>query len=856
MNHSDINIETLTIEQLRKYATKLNREELFHLYHSYRKAIKEIKKELFPNIIRIPLKIADVFKDSPKGSVFIQYCHDNDWYTLHDIKHFDFHNTHIAKIGGASMDKIHQRFNDMKQDYEACMKVASLTSLVPECNHMMKASVLTHYGLPLKLVEAYQLQQLSIADLDQLNLNGEDYYYMVKALQHMEAPFIETFVNAWNELSPSYQNIIWNRIQGKTLETIGQEEGKTRERVRQIIAKTATDMEKHISTLMDMFVVDPKTGISVSEISEQFSDSKLCEIFLYLLKQNQYYTYLSFSHRFIIKSQIPDGFFHNLFERVKTCIKDGMNYYDLLVELDDIFEQQSFFTTQDLRGYLHACGYLLYGDFVSKNNASVALISHDAIKRHFEFDIKLDGDADNEDMAKLRHILKTNYHLDFTSNNRALAAAITRNTSLIVLCGRGRYCPIEKVQCDSSILEALYYGIMNHKASTVYYSDLFTRYRHTLLATTNITNHHFLHGILTTYFADSFHMSKDYFTKSGNRVDVIDHSIIKMMQAKKGPISFQEMMENFPSLSRSRIAFVLQRNQNMIQWSKDEYNLMENIKDENKNFDNFLTDLFHQYNGYLSAVLLYEKMQEYDLDFLQQNQMHDERSLYYYMEYRYQHLYAFRYPHISMDKDEKKKLSTLYIASQCCNFTDFFDWKQYVDFSHTMRWKEATVYTILPILNENYRKISNQMFIRKNAFSINEEQKQEIKHTIQKLMKSNQFVSISSIEDYQIFPQLSLSWNEYLMESIIANDLEDYTLIAPMDKDRRYVRSIILPTASNIQTYDELVMNVMKKEGIECCSEAEMKMLLKKHKLMRNTIPQDLYHSSCIWYVNEIFGIS
>ena len=45
MNHSDINIETLTIEQLRKYATKLNREELFHLYHSYRKAIKEIKKE-------------------------------------------------------------------------------------------------------------------------------------------------------------------------------------------------------------------------------------------------------------------------------------------------------------------------------------------------------------------------------------------------------------------------------------------------------------------------------------------------------------------------------------------------------------------------------------------------------------------------------------------------------------------------------------------------------------------------------------------------------------------------------------------------------------------------------------------
>ena len=856
MNSFDINIETLTIEQLRKYATQLNREQLFQLYYNYKKAVKDIKKELFPNIIRIPLKIEEVFKDCTKGPLFIQYCHDNGWETLHDIKHFDFHNTRIAKIGSSSMDKLHQRFNKAKDDYEACMKVASLTSLIPQCNHSMKASVLTHYGLANEIVAQYQLDNLQIADLDYLNLNGLDHYRMVKALLHMQAPFIDTFLNAWNKLTPSYQNIIWSRVQGKTLETIGNEEGKTRERVRQIIAKTAADMEKHICTLMDTFVMDVSAGISEAEISEQFTDTKLCEIFLYLLKQNKHYTYLSFAQRFIAKNQVPNRFFQDLFERVKQCIKEGINYYDLLVELDDIFEHQSFFTTSDLRSYLHACGYLLYGDFVSKNNASVALISHDAIKRHFEFDIKLDSDKNNEDMAKLRHILKNHYHLDFTSNNRALAAAITRNTSLIVLCGRGRYCPIEKVQCDSSILDALYYGIMNHKASTFYYSDLFTRYRHTLLKATNISNHHFLHGILTTFFSDSFHMSKDYFTKSGNRVDVIDHAILAMMKEKQGPISFNEMVENYPSLNRSRVAVILQRNRNMIQWSKDEYNLMENIQDQDKNFDAFLQEQFHQYNGYLSAVLLYEKMQEYDPEFLQLNQMNDERSLYYYMEYRYQHLYAFRYPHISMNKEEKKKLSTLYIASQCCNFTDFFDWKQYVEFSNTMRWKEATIYTILPILNENYRKINNKMFIRNTAFVLTDEQKAEISKEIKNKMRSNQFLSIQNIENYQLFPQLSLPWNEYLLESIVEHDLDDYTLIAPMDKDRRYVRSIIIPKQSNIQSYDELVVSIMKKENLECCSESQMKQLLKKHKLMRNTIPQDLYHSSCMWYVNEIFGIA
>lgn len=856
MDHNHIEIETLTIAKLKEYASTLNREQLFQLYQNYTKALKEVKKELFPNIISIPLKIKDVFMNCPKGNVFIEYCHQQGFETLNDLKHFDFLHTRIAKIGASSMDKIYQCFKETKEDYESCMKIASLSSLIPSCNHMMKASILTHYGLSMELSDKYQLQDLTIADLDQLELCGLDYYYMVKALYHMQTPFIDTFIQAWNQIPSSNRNIIWNRIQGKTLETIGKEEGKTRERVRQIIAKTVTDLESHISTIMDTFMITPNQGISVSEISDQFSDTKLCEIFLYLLKQNRNYVYLSFAQRFIHRNLIPNDFFHHLFERIKNCIKDGINYYDLLVELDDVFEQQAFFTTQDLRSYLHACGYLLYGDFVSKNNASIALISHDAIKRHFDFDIKLDGDSDNEDMAKLRDILKTYYHIDFTSNNRALAAAITRNTSLIVLCGRGRYCPIEKVQCDSSVLEALYHAIMNHPSSTFYYSDLFTTYQHTLLSTTNINNHHFLHGIMTTYFADSFHMAKDYFTKSGNQVNVIDQAIIAMMKERKGPISYQEMMETYPSLNRSRIAFILQRNQNIIQWSKDEYNLIENITYEQESFEPFLRDLLHQYNGYLSAVLLYQKMKEYHPEFLQLNHMNNERSLYYYIEYRYQHLYSFRYPHISETLLDKKKLSTFYIASQCCNFTDFFDWKKYVEFANKMKWKEATMYTVLPILNQNFRKISNNLFIRKSAFVLTDNQKTKINQILHEMMLKDGFLSIHSIEDYQIFPQLPLRWNAYLLESIVANDLDDFTLIAPMDKDRRYVRSIILPKSFHIQSYDELIVNIMKKEGMECCNETQMKNLLKKYKLMRNTIPQDLYHSSLLWYVNEIFGIA
>jgi hypothetical protein len=148
------------------------------------------------------------------------------------------------------------------------------------------------------------------------------------------------------------------------------------------------------------------------------------------------------------------------------------------------------------------------------------------------------------------------------------------------------------------------------------------------------------------------------------------------------------------------------------------------------------------------------------------------------------------------------------------------------------------------------------MFIRNTAFVLTDEQKAEISKEIKNKMRSNQFLSIQNIENFQLFPQLSLPWNEYLLESIVEHDLDDYTLIAPMDKDRRYVRSIIIPKQSNIQSYDELVVSIMKKENLECCSESQMKQLLKKHKLMRNTIPQDLYHSSCMWYVNEIFGIA
>jgi hypothetical protein len=80
-----------------------------------------------------------------------------------------------------------------------------------------------------------------------------------------------------------------------------------------------------------------------------------------------------------------------------------------LIESELLKHSIWFFDIEDIMNYLIDKKYHFYGEYVTKNKKQYGHVCHDAVRKFFEFDIKLDSDENNEDMARLRQMIARHY---------------------------------------------------------------------------------------------------------------------------------------------------------------------------------------------------------------------------------------------------------------------------------------------------------------------------------------------------------------------------------------------------------------------------------------------------------------
>ena len=74
----------------------------------------------------------------------------------------------------------------------------------------------------------------------------------------------------------------------------------------------------------------------------------------------------------------------------------------------------------------------------------------------------------------------------------------------------------------------------------------------------------------------------------------------------------------------------------------------------------------------------------------------------------------------------------------------------------------------------------------------------------------------------------------------------DYDVIHPVMKDRRYQRGIIVDKSKNIKTYPQIVAAVMDNLGYREMPESHFLSFLLLHNLARKVIPSELEDSDFI----------
>lgn len=111
-------------------------------------------------------------------------------------------------------------------------------------------------------------------------------------------------------------------------------------------------------------------------------------------------------------------------------------------------------------------------------------------------------------------------------------------------------------------------------------------------------------------------------------------------------------------------------------------------------------------------------------------------------------------------------------------------------------------------------------------------------------------------EDFDGLPEMNYEWNSFLLVSIIRQYKLGCKLISPAIKDRRYNKEIIVCADSPFQALDDVVEDMLKKNGIFYIDESNLLSFLVVHRLVSKVIPKELYDSGKLKYSDGYFSLS
>lgn len=451
---------------------------------------------------------------------------------------------------------------------------------------------------------------------------------------YLDTPIEEYFTDQFQELGSNARAALIERSLGGTLQEIGDVFGLSRERVRQIINTACSTLCPSAELIAGALLKKGSCSFSTFDIKEKFT-GRAAAIVQFVLLHCDYVQYFKFCGKYVLSSCCPKDL-NDIFNRIATdVIGDGINFYDNLEQIEKKLKKNTgnAFDFQDFKNYLVQNKYHFYGDYVTKGKQPYAMVCCDAIRKYFDFDLKLDSDQDNEDMARLRQILGKYYQgLKIPALNRALTAAITRDGFQLVLSGRGRYCPIEKVAYNIALLDEICDFIRTSQQTSFYYSELFIRFQDRLIVETNINNHHFLHGILRALYPGEFTYERDLLVKNGTARQDVNHRIHQLIISRSHAISREDIKKAIPGINDSVITFSVMRIPDMIQWEDNCFNHMDNIEttaEEKDTLKAVLQTILDAHTGYASDTLLFKAAQRSLRDYLARNQMNNAQNLYY-----------------------------------------------------------------------------------------------------------------------------------------------------------------------------------------------------------------------------------
>ncbi len=683
----------------------------------------------------------------------------------------------------------------------------------------------------------------------------EGTYCNIVAEQNIEKSLEEQFIE---EINSRAYNIVFRRAKGETLQEIGSsgDEVVTRERIRQIESRFIRKYCVPLGEVIDEIRGD-RNYIYAQEVRNLYGDEELGSVLVHILKHNEKYEYLDFADCFVLNDK-NNSIEDKIIKLMAEFVGEGIDIYENIELLDEIYENNdiSFMKLGEVFNFLEKYNYKIYGDYVTPHRVSYGLLCKNIVKEYFPYGIKLNQDEKTvcDDLIKFRKIFEDKYpDVVLPEGDRALSA---RMSSVMVICDRGKIMPEESVQIDLSLLNEMKSYIDSLQIEKIYYSEVFANFEGRLRLTSNVNNYYFIHGIMMLYYPDDYEYYRDYMIRkdfngiSENNADRVRKYIIQ----KGRIITKKELKTQFPGFSNIMIDLMFDEDPKLIQWDYNKYtceDLIEATDEDKKNIVQILEKSLIDNNGVLSENKLFDIMKNKYADFMNKNKIFKPINLYYYCAKTFNETADFRMPNISR-KGMFENLSIKDVALYLLGNPDEISYSDYLKIAKKMKWSDVSASNAFYRIENDYIRISDDTYIKKEKLKIESNLLIEIRKRIEELFE-DEYIAICNIVDYDNFPSISHEWNGYLLEAIVKKYFSDIKLIVPEYKDRRYQKTIIVSGEIDINSYPELVAYAVKKSGYKSMSEGTMLSFMIINGLTYKVIPKEIGNSKYFTVEKETY---
>lgn len=550
------------------------------------------------------------------------------------------------------------------------------------------------------------------------------------------------------------RDIVSLRARKNTLEEIGKKYALTRERIRQIEVKACVAMKTYNAKYKIIMKISADNNgspvITYEELERYAGEDSL--VLYYLLSKNisSNYIYDNELDVFIVGDD-------SLQERTQT-------YLDTLPEIININRFDSIMNTGceeediplDMLVKAFHDTFKLTGDVYHRSRLKMRNIYSVILEKYYPDGCRI---YDTSELKGFRdHIIENFGDVGLPGKDRAISARIA---DVGILCGKGKYRPKKKKYISKELANKIYDYITSSNNVIFLMNTLFYIFEDDLRAQ-GVDNKYYLQGILHEIFSDKFFFTRDYLSKDPNITSVYK-PIINFVKNSKFPVSKHELMQAFPGVSEAVISFALDNPSILSLFGQYMHSSNIVLSDEETSYIRKVLDLVVQDGNTHNCYEIYEIINRDRPDILKRNYILFPFSMYSLLNCLFSDQYQFSRPSVAaMGVDMESPYN--YIKTMPYE-SDTYPISKLQNFISKNRMHIRSFLELLNTYNDEYFIQDSHTLIRYETLGIDESVCRVIENII--LEEINSTMPIFELNCWSKFPQISVSWTDWLIYSCI-----------------------------------------------------------------------------------------